>query len=186
MARMTREWQTGRGLGRLLSAAVGLLVLSATSRAAEGTIRFDFESGDLQGWQVVDGKFDPAKYAQVLDDPATYRNPNMKQFVLSVEYQTRQNLLQRRLQEVVAGGVRVTAAEVRSAYLDENEKVTVGYVGIDATGFADSLVNVSDTEAQAYYDAHLDEDRVPGQPHHLYDRRGAPDDVRGCCGPGGR
>jgi peptidyl-prolyl cis-trans isomerase D len=105
----------------------------------------------------VDGKFDPAKYAQVLDDPGTYRNPGMKQFVLSVESQTRQQLLQGRLQEVVASGVRVTTGEVRRAYLDENEKVTVGYVGVDATGFADSLVTVSDAEARAYYDAHLDE-----------------------------
>jgi len=55
---MTREWQTGGGPGRLLSAAAGLLVLSATSRGAEGTVRFDFESGDLQGWKVVEGKFD--------------------------------------------------------------------------------------------------------------------------------
>ncbi len=70
---MTREWQTGGGLGRLLSAAVGLLVLSATSRAADGTIRFDFESGDLQGWKVVEGRFD-----RFVCDRATFHHGQVK------------------------------------------------------------------------------------------------------------
>jgi peptidyl-prolyl cis-trans isomerase D len=107
----------------------------------------------------TDGKFDPAKYTQVLNDPGTYRNPNLKQFVLSVEAQTRQNLLQQRLQEIVASGVRVTNAEVRNAFIEQNEKVTVGYVGIEASAFADSLVSVSDDDVQAHYESHLDEYR---------------------------
>ncbi|MHC4199709.1 MAG: hypothetical protein ACYSU0_06925, partial [Planctomycetota bacterium] len=55
---MARERQTGGGPGHLLWAAVGVLVLSATSLGADGTVRFDFESGDLQGWKVVEGRFD--------------------------------------------------------------------------------------------------------------------------------
>ncbi|UCH34079.1 MAG: glucosylceramidase [Armatimonadota bacterium] len=35
-----------------------LPVLLATSRAAGDEVRFDFETGDLQGWAVVAGKFD--------------------------------------------------------------------------------------------------------------------------------
>ncbi|MDD2600454.1 MAG: hypothetical protein PHO37_14730 [Kiritimatiellae bacterium] len=34
-----------------------LFALTAASMAAAAEIRFDFESGDLQGWQVVDGAF---------------------------------------------------------------------------------------------------------------------------------
>ncbi len=105
----------------------------------------------------TDGKYDPAKYAQILNDPATYQNPNMKQFVLNVEYQTRQSLLRQRIQEVVADGVRITNAEVKTAYVEENEQVKVGYVGIEATTFADSLVTTSSAAVQAYYETHLSE-----------------------------
>jgi len=36
----------------------------------EGVVRFDFETGDLQGWQVVEGKFD-----RLVSDRDTYHNP---------------------------------------------------------------------------------------------------------------
>jgi len=37
--------------------------------AAEGTVRFDFESGGLQGWRVIEGKF-----AKLLNDRTMFRN----------------------------------------------------------------------------------------------------------------
>ena len=43
------------------TALVGLLAAwacVAASAAAEDVVRFDFETGDLQGWQVVEGQFD--------------------------------------------------------------------------------------------------------------------------------
>lgn len=107
----------------------------------------------------TDGKFDPAKYARFLDDPATYSNPQMKRFVLQVEGLARQALLSQKLQGMIAGAARVTGPEVRQAYADANEKVRVTYAGIEASAFADSLVSVSDDEIQAYYNAHTDEFR---------------------------
>jgi len=107
----------------------------------------------------TDGKFDPAKYARFLDDPATYSNPRMKQFVLQVEGLARQALLSQKLQGMVAGAARATGPEVRQAYVDANEKVRVIYAGIEASAFADSLVSVSDDEIQVYYSAHTDEFR---------------------------
>jgi len=39
--------------------AVALALLAAAARGAEpGVVAFDFESGDLQGWRVVEGRFD--------------------------------------------------------------------------------------------------------------------------------
>ena len=38
--------------------ALSVLCLSAGPAPAQGLVRFDFESGDLQGWQVVEGGFD--------------------------------------------------------------------------------------------------------------------------------
>lgn len=41
----------------LIGAAIVLPVCAAMPPAA-GAVRFDFENGDLQGWKVVEGKFD--------------------------------------------------------------------------------------------------------------------------------
>ena len=105
----------------------------------------------------TDGKFDPDKYGRFLDDPGTYANPERKQFVLSAEYAVRQAVLISKLQEMVAGGVRVTSSEVREAYLRQKEKVRVAYAAVEAYSIADSLVSVSDDRIRAYYEDHPDE-----------------------------
>ncbi len=105
----------------------------------------------------TDGNFDPQKYGRFLDDPGTYASPERKQFVLSAEYAVRQAVLISKLQEMVAGGVRVTSAEIREAYTRQNEKVRVAYAVIEAYSVADSLVSVSDDRIRAYYDGHMNE-----------------------------
>ncbi len=105
----------------------------------------------------TDGKFDPAKYARFLDDPGTYSTPQGKQFVLGAESAIRQGLRFQKLQELVAGAVKVTSAEVREAYVNENEKVRVAYAGVEASTFSDSLADVPETDIQVYYDAHKEE-----------------------------
>lgn len=105
----------------------------------------------------TDGRFDPEKYGRFLDDPGTYSSQERKQFVLSAEYAVRQAVLIRKLQEMVAGGVRVTSAEVREAYVRQKEKVRIAYAALEAYSIADSLVSVSDDQIRAYYNDHLDE-----------------------------
>ena len=113
----------------------------------------------VKGQEVfqTEGSFDPAKYSQFLDDPGTYSDPQRKQFVLGAEFAARQALLSQKLQEMIAGSVRVTTSEVRQAYVDENEKVKVEYAGIESRSIEDSLVSVSDDEIQSYYVEHKDE-----------------------------
>ncbi len=105
----------------------------------------------------TDGKFDPAKYARFLDDPGTYSNPQVKQFVLSAESAVRRALRFQKLQELVANAVKITSAEVREAYVGQHEKVRVAYAGVETSAFPDSLALVSEDEVRAYYDAHRDE-----------------------------
>ncbi len=111
---------------------------------------------DQEAFQT-DGNFDPEKYGRFLDDPGTYASPERKQFVLSAEYAVRQAVLISKLQEMVAGGVKVTSAEVREAYVRQKEKVRVAYAVIEAYSIGDSMVSVSDDRIRAYYDGHLDE-----------------------------
>ena len=105
----------------------------------------------------TEGNFDPEKYGRFLDDPGTYASPERRQFVLSAEYAVRQAVLISKLQEIVAGGVRITSAEIREAFVRQKEKVRVAYAVIEAYSIADSLVSVSDDRIKAYYDGHLDE-----------------------------
>lgn len=102
----------------------------------------------------TDGNFDIAKYHQFLDNPGTYSDPQMKQFVLYAEDNARRQLLSRKLETRVAGSVKVTDAELRQNYIDRNEKVSVAYVGMDVSSIPDSLTLIGDAEIQAYYDKH--------------------------------
>jgi peptidyl-prolyl cis-trans isomerase D len=102
----------------------------------------------------TDGKFDITKYQQLLDNPATYSDPQMKQFVLAAEDNARRQLLSRKLETRVAGSVKVTDAELRQNYIDQNEKATVAYVGMEVTTIPDSLALVAEADIQSYYDKH--------------------------------
>ena len=48
---------------------VATLAVTATAARADDAVRFDFETGDLQGWKVVDGQFD-----YVVSDRARFHN----------------------------------------------------------------------------------------------------------------
>ena len=52
-----------------LAASFGPLARSAEPAPAGGVVRFDFETGDLQGWKVVEGHF-----ARTVTDRAEYHN----------------------------------------------------------------------------------------------------------------
>ena len=107
----------------------------------------------------TDEVFDPVKYAQFLDSPSTYGDPQMKQFIIGAEQAARQVLLNQKLQNLVAGSVKVADSEVRDSYINSNEKVKVIYTGIESSSIPDSIVNLEDSEIQNYYDSHQDDYR---------------------------
>lgn len=96
---------------------------------------------------------DLSKYHQFLDSPSTYADLNNKQIVLYAENRAREMVLTGKLQNLVAGSVKVTSKEVRRAWLDKNEKVRVEYAGIEAARMADSLVTFEESELLAHYEA---------------------------------
>ncbi len=112
------------------------------------------EAVQAQEFFHTNGQFDLTKYQQFLDNPGTYSDPQMKQFVFFTEDNARRQLLSRKLETRIAGSVKVTDAEVRQAHIDRNEKVSVAYIGFDVTAISDSLSLVADSEIQAYYDKH--------------------------------
>ncbi|HAA73792.1 TPA: hypothetical protein DCE37_01575, partial [Candidatus Latescibacteria bacterium] len=70
------------------------------------------------------------------------------------ENRSREQLLSAKLQDLVAGSVKVTESEVRRAFKDKNTQVKVVYAGIEAGRVADSLVTVDNADLTDYYNAH--------------------------------
>ena len=102
----------------------------------------------------TDGAFDLSKYHLFLDTPSTYSDPNNKNIVLYAENRAREQLLSGKLQELIAGSVKVTEAEVREAFQEKKAQVKVVYAGIETARIADSLVTVEDSALSEYYIAH--------------------------------
>ena len=71
----------------------GVLLTVAVAAAAEDVVRFDFETGDLQGWQVVEGQFDyvvsdrPVFHNQYPDQPSNQYNKQGRYYLSTVEQQ---------------------------------------------------------------------------------------------------
>lgn len=127
------------------------------------------------------GKFDPAKYNQFLDNPTTYSNPQAAQFVRAVEGSIEKFLRTQRLQERVASAVKVTDAEARQAYIDQEEQVKVEYAAIEAGSIPDAEVPVSDAEVSAYYEAHkkdFDQGDAVRCDFVAFDKRPTPEDEK--------
>jgi peptidyl-prolyl cis-trans isomerase D len=72
----------------------------------------------------------------------------------------REELLVRKLDDVIGAGVHVTDAELREQFHLENDKVNLDFVRVKAADFADQ-VQPSDTDLQTYFDAHQEEFRIP-------------------------
>jgi peptidyl-prolyl cis-trans isomerase D len=78
------------------------------------------------------------------------------------EESQREDLLIRKMDDIIAAGVQVTDAELRDQYHLDNDKVTLAFVRVKASDFADQ-VHPTDADLQAYYDAHKENFRVPEQ-----------------------
>lgn len=97
----------------------------------------------------------------------------------------REELLARKLQELVASGVHVSEAEVKDRFRFDNEKVDLSFLKLEAASFVPE-VKLTDAEIQAYYDAHQDNfrelDRVRVEsvqytPEHFTDKVEVTDEV---------
>ncbi len=103
---------------------------------------------DLQQAQFfqTEGQFDYQKYL------AAMRDPQYAQFWAQVEASIMPDLRKIKLQEEILSTVRVTPAEVLRSYLEEKEKVKIGYVNIPAGQLQEKIEPPTEEELQAYYE----------------------------------
>jgi peptidyl-prolyl cis-trans isomerase D len=110
----------------------------------------------MELFQNEAGEFDPAKYNQFLSDPATFDDPNFKNFVLQIESLLHNQVLNFKLQRLIMETVQTSPLEVRQRYIDQNEKVVVEYLFAPSSALADSEVTANQADLEAYYQDNLD------------------------------
>jgi peptidyl-prolyl cis-trans isomerase D len=72
----------------------------------------------------------------------------------------RDDLLVRKIDDIVGAGVQVTDAELKEQYHAENDRVDLDFARVKASDFADQ-VHPADADLQTYFDAHQEDFRVP-------------------------
>lgn len=102
----------------------------------------------------TNGRFDPAKWTQALNDP------NINWFPL--EQRMRDQLPGQRLEERMIAGVKISEPELRRTYVNQYElaQVTGALLPLDA---AIDTTKLNDGALKSYYDAHKDEFGGPAQ-----------------------
>jgi parvulin-like peptidyl-prolyl isomerase len=97
------------------------------------------------------GNFNRQAYEAALKDP---RN---KEYIIILEQQIKDQLINQKLQSYVAAAVTVSDAEAKDQYIKQSIKMKAGYVLIGANTIPDTNVKVSDADVKKYYDEHPDE-----------------------------
>ena len=105
--------------------------------------------------QFIDstGNFNRQLYDQTLLDP---RN---KDIMISIEDQTREQLIQEKLQNYLLASITVSDNEVKNKFESQNIKMKADYVMIDPYGISGDF-KISDEQAKAYYEKHLQDYKV--------------------------
>jgi len=109
------------------------------------------QSPDLQ----TDGKFDYNKYLQALADPNRDWTP--------LEAYYRADLPKQKIQQMVLSSVKVTDAEVKRQFDQDNAKAKVAYVSVPAASYKVDPQTVDEASMRSYYDAHKDDYRSDAQ-----------------------
>ena len=101
------------------------------------------------------GRFNRAAYDRAIADPQN------RTAWLQVEQQLRQQLLQQKLQSVLFATVRVSDAELRQRFADQNVTMEGDYLFFDPQRLVpDSMVIIAETDLEKYYSNHQEDYKV--------------------------
>lgn len=105
------------------------------------------------------GTFSMAKYQAFVSNPENLKNAQTAPLMQYIEGQARTTLPLTKFQNMLIGSLVVSDAQVRERWLMQNEKRTIDWVFLAASRFSDVAKEVSEEEAQAYYNEHKSEYR---------------------------
>ncbi len=103
---------------------------------------------------MTDGQFDYQKYVSAMV------NPEFASFWSQLETYIMGDLKKYKLQEEVLSTVRVTPAEVMEAFLEDNEKVKIGFINIPTSILQNSVADPDDETIAAYYEEHKEDYKI--------------------------
>ncbi len=103
---------------------------------------------------MTNGTFDYQKYVNAMV------NPENASFWAGLESYILPDLKKYKLQEQIIGAVRVTPAEVMEAFMNEKEKVKLGYINIKSNDFRNMVSDATDEEVREYYNSHKENYKV--------------------------
>ncbi|MFH2030545.1 MAG: peptidylprolyl isomerase [Bacteroidota bacterium] len=95
-------------------------------------------------------------------------NPANKQAVVQLEDQVRQQLLQDKLKSQIEAAASVSEGEIKRKFVDQNIKMNAEYIVVEAGSIADSLVQVSDSDYEKYYEENKENYKVDEQRKYKY------------------
>ena len=106
---------------------------------------------------MTNGTFDYQKYVAELD------NPNSQMPWSQLEAYVAQTLPQQKLQDDLVQGAKVSGAEVRARFLNNNEKLRVRYLLFPVDSFEVDTSRIGGADIETYYKAHPDEFTGPAE-----------------------
>jgi len=98
----------------------------------------------------TEGQFDYQKYLGAMADP------QWAPFWVSVEPQTRAELRKAKMQQLIIEAANITESEVRQAFLDTEEQVTVKMITVNHRRFSGKLPEFTDEDLSAYFEENSD------------------------------
>lgn len=100
----------------------------------------------------TDNQFDMQKYQQALQNPEVD--------LLPLENYYRDILPFQKLQNLITSSVMVTEAEVKSEFIQKNQKARIKYLYVPVSAFSQDSVEVKDSEIKAYYSENKEDFKV--------------------------
>ncbi len=83
------------------------------------------------------------------------QSPEMKQRYMDLERMVKEDRLKTKFNNLITKGYSVPDAFAKMQFEDNNRKVNFRYVAPKFTSVADSTINITDSDLQAYYEEHL-------------------------------
>jgi peptidyl-prolyl cis-trans isomerase D len=99
----------------------------------------------------TNGQFDYQKYLSLMTDPQA------APLWANLEPLVREDLKRIKVQQVIMEAAHVAEAEVKQAFMDRRETVTVGVVNAQLSQFFSTIPDIADETLQTYFDEHRDD-----------------------------
>ncbi len=99
----------------------------------------------------TDGKFDYQKYMMAMADPQA------SPFWAQIEPFVKSDIMKLKLQEMVIGTATASEEEIKQAFLNENEKITVGVINVSFDRFSRPPPETPEDEQRAYFEENRDD-----------------------------